>query len=1136
MFKRVSVLGLVVLLAGSAQVLAAEPGLVAWYRLNEGAGGLAFDSSGNGYDATILGTPTWTTRPDGGDTALTFGAGKTEGIECPPFDPTEGTGQFTVALWALWDGQETYHHFFTKSDRWGPDTMMFQLELWGGSTSQSHTNRIGISYDPDSVPFQIMPVEQWTHLAFVYDGAEMVVYMNGVDDIGPKPVAIGPATEARTAIGVADNNERLWTGILDDIQIYSRALEATEVTTVMEGDKTSASVPRPRDGVENVPVDIRLGWKPGESAVKHDVYFGAVFEDVNDATRSDPRDVLVSQAQTGSAYQPGSLEYGRTYYWRIDEVGETSGNTVFRGMVWEFTTEPLALPVDSLTVTASHSQVGAEPQNTIDGSGLNDSDQHGTDATTMWLAAPTPGESLWIQYEFEKTRKLHEMWIWNHNTAQEPTLGLGIENVTVEHSLDGQAWTSLGTVTLAQASGLDDYIANTSIAFDDVTTRYVRLTVQSGWGDTGQHGLSEVRFLAIPTDARAPNPGDGAEDVGVAGALSWIAGRRADRHSVYLSRDRQAVADGSALMAVVDQNDYTSQGLDFGSTYYWKIDEKDDDGSIWEGDIWTFTTEEYTVIEDFERYTDNKNAGEAIWQTWTDGIDDPPNCGGAVVGYEISPFAERTIVHGGQQSMPLTYKNSSFGYSQTYRLWDTAQDWTAGGAETLTLFLRGHPVDFVQRPDGRIIMGATGAGLDGTADQFRFAYKIISNSDSEITARIDSLIPIDDWSRAGVMIRESSGQSAKYAMVAVTPTNGVVFQYRWATRVETTVVQQVGLTAPYWVRLTRSGTTFTAWRSADGQTWVPITDDPADSTMEISMIGNNTFIGLALASNRAEIPTVAEFSNVATTGSGPWTIIAIPDEIEMPANDPEPLYVEIADNFGHSETFVHEDPNICQAVMWQPWSIPLSHFADAGVNLGAVKKMTVGLGDPINRTGSGAGIIYVDDIRIGTAVVKLKSEVRVENASFEEPGTQELLGFEDVPGWSTDWTPVDSGVEAGRDPTDGAWSAFLMAQDPAVWQLTEERIQPGDVFELTVDAGAACGNPGLLMTLYYDNEGLRIPAAVATAKLTGSMVQYSMLLDVADVPASIGHKIGIALASTDCWISLDNVHLYVYDRPASSQP
>ena len=84
------------------------------------------------------------------------------------------------------------------------------------------------------------------------------------------------------------------------------------------------------------------------------------------------------------------------------------------------------------------------------------------------------------------------------------------------------------------------------------------------------------------------------------------------------------------------------------------------------------------------------DAGEAIYQTWIDGVE---NGTGSYVGYETAPdgtFGETTIVHGGGQSMPMSYDNTeSPYYSEAERTWSTAQDWTVGGVDTLTLFVRG---------------------------------------------------------------------------------------------------------------------------------------------------------------------------------------------------------------------------------------------------------------------------------------------------------------------------------------------------------------------------------------------------------------------------------------------------------------
>jgi len=682
------VLALGVLAAGTA--VAAGPGLVAHYRLDEGGGTMAYDSSTNGYDGTLLGQPQWNTGPGGKGVALAFNPNNAcTGIECPTFDPTDGTGQFSFTIWALWDGEETYHHFFTKSDGWGQTTMMFQLELWGGSTSAPHFNRVGISYDPDSIPFYEMPKNEWTHLAFVYDGAEMVVYLNGVDSMGPKAVTIGrDAVNARTVIGVADNDQRVWTGALSDAQIYSRPLAESEVAAIMEGDTALSSGPQPDDGATDVPPDTTLRWTAGEFARTHDVYLGTVFDDVNEASRADSRNTLVSQGQAATDYDPeGLLALEQTYYWRVDEVNAAPDNAIYQGAVWSFTTEPVAYPVTGIIATTNGiSDAGSGPERTVDGSGLNAADQHSTEATDMWLATPAGVEPVWIQYELDRVYKLHEMRVWNYNSQFELILGFGVKDAAVEYSVDGVDWMSLGDVELARGTATPAYAANTIVDLGGVAARYVRLTVHSGWGTMGaQYGLSEVRFLYIPVQARAPEPADGQIEVDLDTVLSWRAGRGAASHQISLTVDAEALAAGTAPVETVSESIFTPDGLDFGTTYYWKVDEVGaaDGSDLWEGDIWSFSTQEFATIEDFESYDNEDNR---IYDTWIDGW---VNETGSTVGYLDEPFAERTIVHGGRQSMPLEYSNAAAPYYSEAERDMGAADWAIGGAAALRLYVQG---------------------------------------------------------------------------------------------------------------------------------------------------------------------------------------------------------------------------------------------------------------------------------------------------------------------------------------------------------------------------------------------------------------------------------------------------------------
>jgi hypothetical protein len=161
---------------------------------------------------------------------------------------------------------------------------------------------------------------------------------------------------------------------------------------------------------------------------------------------------------------------------------------------------------------------------------------------------------------------------------------------------------------------------------------------------------------------------------------------------------------------------YKPETLQWGTTYYWRIDEVNfvaveaEDGTedvneiVWKGQTWSFTTADFIVVDDFELYTNNRDAGQAVFQRWIDGLgfsapepNNPGNGTGSIVGHDIwtqgSPhetITETAIVHGGRQSMPLYYNNTDEPYySQTSRTWQSPQDWTLNDMDTLRLYFRG---------------------------------------------------------------------------------------------------------------------------------------------------------------------------------------------------------------------------------------------------------------------------------------------------------------------------------------------------------------------------------------------------------------------------------------------------------------
>ena len=392
--RRIACIALFLVLGLAAGVANAgiKSGLVGYYPLDEGAGTIARDMSGSGHDGTLHNGVTWISQGYQGG-GVNFDGTTDTRIELGTWNPAEGTGQLSLALWIRWaGGGGTYQGLIGKRNTW-PDTTMFQFQVRpeNGGTFRLETGSAAIvSPNNTLTPF----VQTWAHVAATFDGTTCRLYLNGKEVASGAFAFNAAGTASNMGIGCVtgggagfSGNTEVFSGGMDEVCIYNRALSAEEVSLVMAGiGGDGASNPRPKDGATDVPQDVVLGWDPLATATTRDVYFGTAYDDVNDASRAKPGDVLVSRGQTATTFAPAGLEYGRTYYWRIDEVNAPPDGTVFKGDVWSFTAEPYAYPIKSLTVKASSQQVAWPATRTIDGSGLNADDEHSNDMNHMWMS------------------------------------------------------------------------------------------------------------------------------------------------------------------------------------------------------------------------------------------------------------------------------------------------------------------------------------------------------------------------------------------------------------------------------------------------------------------------------------------------------------------------------------------------------------------------------------------------------------------------------------------------------------------------------------------------------------------------------------------------------------------------------
>ncbi len=952
---------LLLILCPALAALAAAPEDVMLYLPLEDAQN-PVDASDNPTSVVVYGT-VGNTDGQFGSQALQLDGNNANRLEVVHADKLEGMAAITIEAWVMPQNTASHEGMSVLSKRVAnTDGDVYNMFVWTGNTVRARISATG-----ELASTTALQDDTWYHLAFVFDGGatgdKTRLYVNGVQEASGTHAATSVATGgAPLWIGELDAARGFaWDGVLDEIGIWNIPLTQEEVNQIMNEGKAKmfrselAWNPKPADGAEEVLPATDLSWNAGTYAAAHNVYFGTAWEDVNSASLDNPLDVLTSENQDVNSFDLDKLTLGQTYFWRIDEVNAPPDHTVFKGDIWSFTVEPVSypFPIGAVSATASSTADGQDPNNTVNGSGLNESDQHANDQQYMWLGADddiTPS----IQFDLSQIEKLDKVHVWNHNTQTEAILGFGIKEALIETSVDGETWSEFGQVELPQASGMADY-GGADVSLGGVMARFVRITGLSNHSILGlpQKGLSEVRFYVVPVLASDPVPADGITSDGVDVTLQWRTGREAVEHEVVFSADEQSVIDGSAVVATVSESSYDLGTLDLGMSYFWKINEMNDLGTppAYEGDLWTFLTPDHLMVDDFEMY--QAKDGLFIWQHWIDGFDNPAD-NGAVVGN--GDDAEKSVVYEGSQSLPMEYDNSSAPKSEATRYFDPFLDLTPGNPESVGLYYHGMPAGVVENSDGTISVSGIGADIAGTTDELNFVYKTLTG-DGSITARVDSIPHVHDWAKAGVMMRTSLEPDDVYVMGIATPLN--------RTEILSRAVSGAGAAGantpadstplPYWVRITRAGNLFTVESSADGTAWQSILpDDAAGSEAELFM-PDPIYMGLCVTSHDAAVPVTAEFSNVSATGnvSAGWQQEAM--TVEQPNNGAAPLYMVLTDSAGKSARIETDDAAATTATQW---ILIDAAVGDLNVDLSQIASISVG----VDASGV-EGKIFVDAVR-----------------------------------------------------------------------------------------------------------------------------------------------------------------------------
>jgi hypothetical protein len=451
-------------------------------------------------------------------------------------------------------------------------------------------------------------------------------------------------------------------------------------TTIYTGDvwhftsaPATAYAPQPWDGLDGVDVETDLAWTMGVNAFSHDVYFGT---DKAAVAAGDPATFQGNRPMPTCALD--TLAENTTYYWRVDERDEAGA--VQPGPVWSFGTIGPHVGVKAeyfqgLNLTGAPVLTRTEPLVDHDWGGSEVAAGLSDSLSARWTAdlkAPFTETCQFITTTDDGVR----LWLDGR---------LLIDNWTNHGSTDDVATAQL---VAGQFYRLEmEWYENTGSAV-------ARLSWQSPSID---RQVIPGGVLQLPLHATDPYPAHPAVDVTQTLTLHWTGGDKATGHDVYFGMDADAVANATTSSADIYEETVSAPTFDPGplewnQTYYWRVDEvyANQPDHPRTGSLWSFTTADFLVVDDFESYTDED--GNRIFQTWTDdwaAISTGGGCG-ATVGYGQAPFAEQTIVHGGRQSLPLDYNNVCAPYySQTEREFAPVQNWTVNGVATLVLHIRG---------------------------------------------------------------------------------------------------------------------------------------------------------------------------------------------------------------------------------------------------------------------------------------------------------------------------------------------------------------------------------------------------------------------------------------------------------------
>jgi hypothetical protein len=341
--------------------VSAPAGPIGHWKLDEGEGDVAVDSSGGGNDGTIHnadagglgdGGSVWIDDPERGMVISFNGDDSGAYVSTDliiPFMSLES--DFTWAFWAKQHADQETNNDLILGNRYGGTEAPLQFIKFTPTRFEFFND----DYDYlEAVNYEPVPSDVWAHHVTVKDGTSLTYYRNGVEagtstitkTIDPNPFSMG---------GDATNVVEMWRGYLSDVRIYDRALSADEISRLVgpvaywkldEGSGTTVV-----DSTGNVPD----GTFEGDPQWAIGIIGGALEFDGDDwVNLGTPPDLVLTEAISISCWvnpagfvgRQGFVHLDAGYAFKVHEEGRLcfttpgildheSANTILEAGTWQ---------------------------------------------------------------------------------------------------------------------------------------------------------------------------------------------------------------------------------------------------------------------------------------------------------------------------------------------------------------------------------------------------------------------------------------------------------------------------------------------------------------------------------------------------------------------------------------------------------------------------------------------------------------------------------------------------------------------------------------------------------------------------------------------------------------------------------